>query len=196
MLRKIKYILIFVICIISLDGCNNDMVPASYRFRLKEIKNAITGCWIEVNMHTKTIPVPETRLSGELIAIQSDTIYILTTLQLCSIPSEKVEDAILYVYKNQAGVYSAATILLFIPNIIAAIAKNEPYFLLLDAPWVFYGTFISFKEGFSDSNLLIYPQKNKVSDFIKFARFPQGIPQGLDKSKLHLLPDSTKRYQR
>jgi hypothetical protein len=187
MSKRIKYILTCFICILFLLACNTAKIPTEYRFNPKKVKNASTGCWIEVKIPPSNIYISEITLSGELIAIQKDTVFILTEQQLNGIPSAGIKEAVLYIYNNQAGRFVLATVLLFIPNIIAAIANNEVGFLLLDIPWLIGGTIISLNENSSGSHQMKYPKNNILADFSKFARFPQGIPPGLDKNKLHLI---------
>ena len=186
MSKRIKYILTCLVCILTLSGCNTARIPAEYRFKPAEVEKSSTGCWIDITLFKADSTAPVIKLSGELIAIQSDTIYILTSVQLSEIPSEEVSEAVLYIYNNQSGHFMLITVLLLIPNVIAAIANNTPEFLLLDIPWLIGGSFISLNESIGGSHQLKYPGKISLKDFGKFARFPQGIPQGLNKDKLNL----------
>lgn len=186
MSRKIKQIVTCFVCILTLCSCNTARIPTEYRFKPKEVEKTTTGCWIDIITSPANKSLPGIKISGELIAIQYDTIYLLTEIQLNGIPESEVKNAVLYIYNNQAGPFMLATVLLLIPNIIAAIANNEAYFLLLDVPWLIGGTFISINESTRGSHQLKYPEKNNLDDIGKFARFPQGIPPGLNKDKLHL----------
>jgi hypothetical protein len=186
MLRRINSILVFSVSILFLLGCSTAKIPMSYRFNPRDLKKEITGCWIEVNMHSKANVNPEMELSGELVAIQSDTVYVLTEVQLNGIQLNKINEAILYIYNSQGGKYVAVTGLLYLSDIIAAMATGIPTFLDIGLPWLVGGSIITFSEG-NNSNLLIYPKKNTIEDFRKFARFPQGILPGVMKDKLHLI---------
>lgn len=39
----------------------------------------------------------------------------------------------------------------------------------------------------NSNSTLRYPVKNSISEFSKYARFPQGLPPDLQKEKLHLV---------
>jgi hypothetical protein len=186
MLKRINSIRIFFISILFFTGCSISNIPRSYRFNPRDIKKEITGNWIEVKTSSNVIGNPEIEVSGELIAIQSDTVFILTEVQLNGVQISKINKAILYIYNSRAGRYAAVTGLLYLPDIIAAAGYGNLSFLALGLPWLIAGSIIIFSEG-SNSNVLIYPNRNRMEDFRKFARFPQGMPQGIIKEKLHLI---------
>jgi hypothetical protein len=187
MLKKINLILLLSGFVIFLLGCKTSSIPAGYRYNPRALKREITGSWTEVKLNRKEITTVETMLSGELIAIQSDTVFILTSAGLESVHTSNISQAVLYMYMNQSGKYAAATGLLYIPNIVAAIAYGEPGFLALGVPWLLTGTIMTIVEGSNHSNILNYPYPSQLQDLNKFARFPQGMPPGIDKARLHLI---------
>lgn len=189
MSKRINSLFLFVACIVFLSGCTVTKIPANYRFNPKDMKRDFTGNWVEVNMHSWIGKSPEPRLSGELIAIQSDSLYVLTEKELCGVRLNQINEAILYIFKDQAKKYAIVTGLLYAPDIIAALANSLYEFLLIGIPWVLTGSFISAIE-FLQENKLIYPAKDQLQDFRKYARFPQGMPKGLIKEKLHLITAS------
>jgi hypothetical protein len=187
MLKRINSIIAVFVSVLFLSGCSTAKIPMDYRFNPRNVKKEVTGSWIEINLFPTQVLSPEIKLSGELIAIQSDTVYILTEVQLRSILINEIFEATLYIYTNQAGKYALATGLLYFPDILAAIADNIGGFLAIGVPWVLAGSIITLSVGNNDSNLLIYPGRNQIEDFRKFARFPKGMPPGIEKERLHLL---------
>jgi len=188
MSKRIRTILIFTIGLFLIAGCNSTNIPQSYLRNPKEVKKGITGCWIEVTEKSNTGKVQASNLSGELIAIQSDTLYILSEIQLSAINKNDIATAILYIFKNQGPKYALITGLLIAPNIIGAVSSDYPgEFMTLAIPIALTGIIITIIEGTSKRNLLIYPSKNSFEEFRKFSRFPMGIPPGLDKSELRLV---------
>lgn len=173
--------------ILFLSGCSASRIPVSYRFNPGALKREITGCWTEVNLNLKNITNPEKALSGELIAIQSDTMYILTGTGLEGIRTSQIYEAVLYMYGNMSGKFAIVTALLYLPDIVAAMVIGEPAFLALGIPWILTGSILSVAEGSNHSNLLNYPYNCQLQELKKFARFPQGMPRGIDKSRLHLI---------
>ncbi len=187
MSKRINLILVLSGFILFLSGCGTTFIPANYRHTPGGAKRAITGSWTEVKLKHTDITESETSLSGELIAIQSDTMYILTAMGLKDINTSNIAVADLYLFVNQAEKNATITGLLYIPDILAAIIIGEPAFLLLGVPWIITGTIISVVEGSAHLNKLNYPGKNQLSELKKFARFPQGLPSDIDKSRFHLI---------
>jgi hypothetical protein len=185
--KRINSILILSGFILFLSGCSASKIPVSYRNSPRGLKTEITGHWTEVNLNSKDISGPDKTLSGELIAIQTDTVYLLTYTGLKAIHTSIINNAVLYVYMNQSGIFGMATGLLTIPEIIGAIAYEEPGFLVLGAPWMITGTIVTIIEASDHSNLLNYPYNAQLQELKKFARFPQGMPSDIDKSRLHLI---------
>lgn len=192
MLKKINNISIFL-CVLLLSACKTAMIPSGYRLPLRDVKKEITGSWIDINKRTRAGPGSADTLSGELIAIQNDTLYVLTSSQLIAIPSENVKNAVLYIFINRSGSFASVTSLVFAPDIIAAIANKLGGFLILGIPWVITGTILSAVESGDKSNLLIYPERDRLIEFRDFSRFPRGIPPEVDKSKLHLVVNQSGR---
>jgi hypothetical protein len=187
MLKRINSILLLSGFILFLSGCVASRVPVDYAYNPGKLKRVITGNWTEVKLNSRDITGNETALSGELIAIQSDTVYILNGLGLQGIHKSNINEAVVYMYKNQAGTFAIVTGLLYIPDIVASIVIGTPGFLFIGAPWLVIGSVLSIVEGSDHSNLLKYPYSNQLQELKKFARFPQGMPPGIDKSRLHLL---------
>lgn len=167
-------------------GCSVSRIPVNYSYNPRELKSVITGSWTEIRLYSMDITRNEPDISGELIAIQSDTVFILDGLGLHGIHKSELKEAVVHMYYNQGRKFATITGLLYIPDIIAAIFI-EPAFLLLGAPWVVIGSAISIVEGGNHSNLLIYPNSIRFEELKKFSRFPQGMPPGIDKTRLHLL---------
>ena len=186
MSRSIKSILILSGLILILSGCDISKIPVNYRFSPGSLKTEITGHWTEVKLNSINIFNSSMPLSGELIAIQSDTLFLLTDTGLKDIRTSAINNALVYVYSNQSWKFGSATGLLYFPEIVAAFAYGEPGFLLLGIPWITLGTIMTMSEASNKSNLLSYPNNCQLQDLNKFARFPQGMPPGIDKSRLHL----------
>lgn len=187
MSKRINLILLVTGFILFLSGCSTTFIPANYRHNPGGVKRVITGSWTVVKLKQMDITGTETSLSGELIAIQSDTMYILTGTGLKSINTSNIAIADLFLFVNQARRYATITGLLCLPDVLAALIIGEPAFILLGVPWFITGAILSMVEGSNLSNQLNYPGKNQFSELNKFARFPQGLPPNIDKSGFHLI---------
>lgn len=187
MSKRINSILILAGFILFLSGCYVSKIPVSYRHSPRSLKTEITGHWTEVKLNSKDISDHDKTLSGELIAIQSDTLYLLTSTGLKAIHTSNIDNAILYIFMNQSGIFGVSTGLLYVPDIIAALSYAERGFLALGVPWVITGTIVTVIEASDKSNLLNYPYYAQLQELNKFSRFPQGMPPEIDKSRLHLI---------
>lgn len=185
---KIRNILLVLTCILIVSGCQYSMVPARYNTAPGEIRKNITGSWITVSV----TPAPSidtiTVLSGELLSFEKDTFYILTARTgLVSLNSTRVSSAKLYLfYHTNLGLFG---FLGLTPNIIGAISQSSwgGGFLILGIP-LFVTSLIMSLENYTQGNAtIVYPRKHSLDQFSQYARYPQGLPPGLEREKLHLL---------
>lgn len=170
MSKRINILLIFITGLLIFTGCNATKIPRNYLPNPHEMRNNITGSWIDVTIHSDLADGLNVQLSGELIAIQSDTLFILSDIQLSAIKSVNIDTAILYIFKNQGGKFALITGLLIVPDIIGAIAYSMPGFLFLGVPVLAVGSAFAITEGIGKSNRLLYPGRNTFEQFRKFAR--------------------------
>jgi hypothetical protein len=187
MLRKINSFSSLFVLFTLLSGCSSVEIPATYLPRPRDVKTELTGSWVAIHYHSTQDRNYSKKISGELIAIQTDSIYVLNDIQLFSIDMSMIDTAILYLFKNQTGNYVVATGLLLIPNIVAAFGNSMPEFMVLVIPWAVTGTITSLIESSGHKDRLEYPKRNSLEDFTKFARFPMGIPPEVKRNELILL---------
>lgn len=189
MLKTGKYILILILFFSLFEGCKTSKIPAYYRFSPSQIQKGITGSWTILTLRSKSAPDVPSELSGELIAVQPDSIYILTEEKFLAVSSKIIDVAVLQIYENQGKKIGTITALVALPNIIAAIGNHyySQAFLGLGMPWIITGISSAIREGYNDSNLLVFPARNPLNDFKKYARFPKGLPTDIDRKRLHLI---------
>lgn len=189
MLKRINAILTFACCLIVLSGCQPAMVPEGYFPKPKEVVKGISGSWIDITAFLEGNTTTQVNLSGELIAIQHDSVYVLTERRLIVLPAGGIVSAKLWAFAAPGRIAPAVGFLSYIPNIIGSIAYAAdygPYFLELGAPVVIFGVALGIIEA-QGNGIMRYPKKYSLDEFNKFARFPQGLPPGLKRNKLHLL---------
>ena len=142
------------------------------------------GSWMVISAYNDTHRLAEKSISGELMAIQSDTVYLLTDSALVAVNRNMINSVVLYLFKPQTKTAPLISGLSYLPNVFGAIAINEGAVLLLGVPLLITGAVMSAIE--STGSVMRYPGKYQLKAFSKFARFPQGLPPGLDPEKLHL----------
>lgn len=177
-------ILLLCFCLTVMSGCQKPMIPGSYMQKPVDATMGIKGSWIVINTHNDTLPLAEKSISGELMAIQSDTVYLLTDSALMAVNRDMISSAVLYLFNPQSAIAPIIAGVFSMPSVFGAIIKEEGAFLILGVPLLITGTIMGLNEG--KGNVMKYPDKYQFNDLTKFARFPQGLPSGLDPEKLHL----------
>ena len=172
---------------IALSGCASERTVNQRLPTVSQSGKYPFGGWV-IAVYEKQGFAPNDTVSGELISYQDHKLYILGFQQMNVISDSSVTEATLYMYKKQPGIFAILTILGILPNLIAAIALPEyaPQFLVLAIIPLVSGSIFTITESTTKRNLLIFPKKNTLDQFVKFSRFPQGIPPGLDINQLKL----------
>ncbi|HBC77677.1 MAG TPA: hypothetical protein DEO60_07695 [Bacteroidales bacterium] len=173
--------------LILFGGCRSALVPAGYKLSPREVSNSFTGSWIDISYGTGDTAALKLNLSGELIALNEDTAYVLTETAFVPLTVKNIISAKLHVFNPQAAIWPVSGLLSFIPNIVGEIANSTGGgFVLLGAPVAGFGILFGLAETRSNATLK-YPDKSSFDEFVKFARYPQGLPAGLETGKLHLI---------
>ena len=186
MSERINHILQYIVCLVFLTGCQDPMIPMAYMPKPSLAEKSITGSWIVMTVQQDLPISPTAEFSGELIAIENDTVYLLTRSAFLKIRQSTVSTAILYPFRPQGATAPIIAGLSLLPNMIGAIAMPDPgaAILLIGIPVAVTATIMGLNEHFG--NRLRYPLKYNLNDLGKFARFPQGLPPGLDPANLRL----------
>ncbi|MCW0484422.1 hypothetical protein [Gaoshiqia sediminis] len=163
-------------------------IPSAYLVSPKKVPEMTQGCWIIVNQAEsgKSDELPP-GIQGELIAADKDTFYILTRIGFISHPTEKINQAKLYIFRNQANTFGLITFFGLVPNVIGVVSRGMPEFFVIGIPYAAVGVLMTVLEGNSTANELNYPQTSDLTKFGRYARFPQGIPKEVDPKQLHLI---------
>jgi hypothetical protein len=178
----------FVLIMFILSGCITDKMAVKFLPTVSKAGNFKYGGWIIAELKNNNDPNKPEKVSGELIAHGYHQLFILDSLQMHVIHDSIVNEATLYMYKTQPGVFTVMTLIGIMPNIIAAIALPEyaGSFLALGIVPLATGIIFISTEAATKRNQLIFPKKNTLDDFNKFSRFPQGLPSGIDLKQLKL----------
>jgi hypothetical protein len=138
------------------------------------------GAWIRL---TRTTTGGTATTEGELIAIATDTVFVLTSLSepghLDAVPKRDISDGKLGHYDPDTGILVGWT-LLGIPSTI-----SHGFFLVLTAPMWMLGGWGATLGHSSTAIEGIAPYEIGQWESLKlYARFPQGMPDGIDRSTL------------
>lgn len=126
---------------------------------------------------------------GELIAYMNDTMFVMTTTDLIYIAKDEVASFSIFLARNKSEAYATAAAISMIPAFIGmAVNSNSGYgssFLVLGLITGAIGGIAALLEASRKATTINYP--TTLSDLgliTKYARFPAGFPEELDRSTL------------
>jgi hypothetical protein len=187
-----------VATLVSQCGCASSRAPHGWLPFAQEAQQEGYGGWIEVTARAN----PDfSALSGELLAVSDDSVFVLTSAGVGSCALTDVMRATLETYDPRSGDVSRMAL----TGTLLSISTG--WGLALFAPlWVLVGTAstaVLSHEGQVAMDASRQGATSGVSgaarkswkDIRLYARFPQGIPVELDRSQLRIRP-MVKRTER
>ena len=158
---------------LSAAGCASTGAPSGFLPDPTEAQTDAFGSWLDVVI---TGDAGREVVEGELIAIDDDTTWVLTAAGLRSFASSAMVEGHLAAYDPRTGTLTGGVVL----GTFTTIANGV--FLVLTAPmWIIGGTAAAASQ--SRTPLHDVQEVTPVS-LAPFARFPGGMPPGLDASTL------------
>jgi hypothetical protein len=158
-------------------GCASTNEPSRWLPDPKEVPTDAYGGWIRVQ-------IDDGELSGELIAISSDTLFLADSV-LQALPVREIQSARVVVFDVDAGI-GAGT---FFGSLITFPLNG--LFLIFTAPmWWIGGTIAGVARTYDP--VVDFP-KSRIDDLRPFARFPQGLPPGVDYLDITMRPQRARR---
>jgi hypothetical protein len=154
-------------------GCAVTNAPEGWRPSPRAMQTDTHGGWIYVKCASASERKAE--LGGELIAIGKDSIYVANET-LHSVAISSVKSAQLGAYNPHTNEMAG---LVFLGTLSSV---SNGILLVFTAPlWIIGGSMATRARSFEP--ILEYPGR-ALSSFAPFARFPQGLPAGLDRSRI------------
>lgn len=150
-------------------GCATTSAPRGWLPSLGEVQEQAYGGWIEID----TQRGPQSIFRGELIAVDTDTVYVLAAHMphLSAVAIRDVREARMFRYSSGSGLLGGWTLL----GILSTASHGVN--LALSAPvWILVGTAAAVAQ--SHTPVLKY-QGHSWEAFGAFSRFPQGLPPAL-----------------
>lgn len=158
---------------VTCAACARNSAPDGWLPKPAEAQATAYGGWIELTYQDGDVT---RRADGELIAVSADSVWVLNENQGLVIPTTAVQRGKLTAYAAQTGTMSIWTAV----GTLATISNGA--FLIFTAPmWIIGGTLATAGESRA-------PQRNSPPlawvDLAPFARFPQGVPDGIEVTAL------------
>ena len=153
-------------------SCFHSTAPPGFLPTATEAATSPYGGWIKVDMADGSI------VQGELLAATSDTLHVFTLAQWTAIPIARVRSTTLAGYQVPLGPNTTWTAL------GAVSTASHGGFLILTAPlWIITGTTGTSSASKAPRVVSIDPEALRL-----YARFPQGLPEGLDRASIRPKP--------
>jgi hypothetical protein len=162
-------------------ACAGNPAPDGFLPSPAQAVHDVYGGWIQV-----TVPAGrhDGTIAGELIAARADTVWILPDSgPVVAVSTSTVKKGLLARYNSEAGSIAGFTAL----GVVSTISNG--YLLGITAPlWIITGIVASSNE--SRASLRGVPPL-VWADLAAYARFPQGLPPGIDLGEIRPKPGAS-----
>jgi hypothetical protein len=167
---------LWLLIAMTLGACGRLHAPRGTVPRPEAARTEAFGGWARVVVAAGDAV---THQQGELIAVGADTLWLLRPDGPLAVPTQAIQRAEVTGFDSAPGAVVGATAL----GILSTISNGA--FLLLTAPaWLITGAVASSTQA-SASRLEV---RGDLAPLALFARFPQGLPPGLDLATLQPRP--------
>jgi len=167
---KNEFLILILILLLNL-GCRSVSVSPGFEPTRAKLARDGFGSFIILTLNNGSIP------TGELIAVTPDTVFVLVGEKVVPFPGSSVRSARVVIFRNKAGAYGAITFLLCLGTL------TNGMFLIGTLPLnLIAGIAVASSEN-RYRNYIDYSDTD--TGLSKYARFPQGIPEGVNLSEIH-----------
>lgn len=168
-----------LLCVALAAGCATSSAPRGFLRPPLEAQRSAYGGWIEIALVREPRARTEGTLSGELIAVGDDSIFVLGAAGLRAVAVPQIARARLMAYDAQYGALASWTLL----GVLSTASHGVG--LILTAPmWIVLGTTATSAQSHAPLHVVTRPAD--LPSLRPFARFPQGLPPALDRRALSL----------
>ncbi len=156
------------------SGCAGTPGPSGYLQPAEVAQYQAYGAWIKVYLKPNY-----DELEGEFIAIDPDTLFVLNRGGLHAIPRDTIERARLGTYNSQWGALAAWT------TVGSLATMSHGWYAGITLPvWMILGSVTTAVVSHGPIEGVRGHDSARWRELSKFARFPQGMPTGIDRTIL------------
>ncbi|HTK82689.1 MAG TPA: hypothetical protein VL633_10385 [Bacteroidota bacterium] len=167
--------LVLFISLLAVAGCASTSAPPGWLPNAEDVQQNVYGGWITAEIDSSNITK---KVSGELLAVEQDSVYILTYSGLRPMYRNDIARAKVAFFEGDYGGMRAWTLVGTLSTL------SHGFYLLISAPlWILAGT-VAVSAATHDQ-LIEYP-RHSWNEMKKYSRFPQGFPAAIDRSRLLL----------
>lgn len=174
----------FALALGLLSACASDTAPIGWLPAPRAVPGEGFGAWAQVRSQSH----PQARVTdtdGELLAVDPDSVFVLVADQVAAVPVASLVNVKLTRFVSGAGGLGAWTFV----GVLSTVSHG--LVLILTAPlWTLVGSIASASESFVPQESV---RSTEVAWLRPYARFPQGMPAGLDRASLTRRPIPRRR---
>ena len=160
---------------LTVSGCASTKAPSGWLPDARQSAYEASGGWIAAQVGPRD---SSREVRGELIAVQGDSVFVLTVAGFEAIPAARIRAAQVASYDVNWGILSGW----WVAGTLST--ASHGWLLIVSAPiWILTGSLST--AAASRAPIVRYPDRAWY-ELGSFARFPQGLPPGLDRSALRL----------
>ncbi len=163
--------ILFLVTTLAIAGCATVKAPRGQVPRRPHLETDVYGGWVVMHLNDGK------KVEGELLAIHPDTAFVMG-FQFTSVAVADVKDARLIMYHTDEKRFAAWTL----AGTITTPLTTGLFFIVTAPVWLITGITTSVNES-KRINYLDYPAVG-WSELNAFARFPQGLPTGLNRQAI------------
>lgn len=177
-------IILTLFALVLFSSCATTNAPEGWLPQAEDIPSDPYGAWCTLSISTNSNlnNMSESIVSGELIAVDDSSVYILNDILIERIDHNSILKSVIeldskhYEYGTHSCMGTLSTI-------------SHGFFSIFTAPlWILFGWTAAVGETYRDRFVGNPPDKLYWSTAQKFSRFPQGISSDLDYRSLILNP--------
>ncbi len=170
-------------------ACVSNPAPSGWLPPAEDVATEAFGGWITVDTaaqaqrggYAAASAAPGAEIAGELIAVHADSVFVLSESTLVAVPRARVRGATLFAYDAHWGEVATWGFL----GTLSAIS-NGWYFLLTGPTWIITSAIAAGSR--SRAPMVSLADPGGWERLRMYARFPQGLPAGLDRPSLRPRP--------
>ncbi|MBN1387216.1 MAG: hypothetical protein JW965_02145 [Bacteroidales bacterium] len=166
-------LIISILLIVMLNCCSTIKAPIGSVPNRKALTTDAYGGWLEM-----TINSSNDSITGEFIAANEDSIYIMQNGEIQIYAISNISFARVIIFNNARGAYLIWTV----AGSLLTISNGG--FFIFTLPTVLVSGILTTVAESKRVNYLDYPS-NGFKELSKYARFPQGMPEGIKASDLN-----------
>lgn len=172
-MKIVSFRLLIISTLFLLSSCAFNRAPDGWLPDAESVPLRYNGAWAELSVASSA------NLYGEFIAATRDTVFILAKDSMVTLPLAAIVSARLVLWRSNSGRFASNTFFGTLSTI------GHGIFLIITAPiWLLGGSTVAITESYAPVEYQYQPGSAWWQSMAKYARFPQGLPAGINHADI------------